>query len=620
MSGIAGFYQVTKDYNRTPQALERLEKMTESLNRRGPKSRNTWLSSHAGLTHTNSHTLSEHYPTQPFILKNQKGCAILTYDGSLTNTAELKNSFPFSDKEAAGSLPSDAELLLTGYLAKGSSFFKKLRGMFSFALYDINTDILYLVRDQLGLKPLFYQETHGELVFGSEAKALFSSGITPEINSDSFGEIFGLGPARTPGNGVFSHMLEVKPGHFLTISPDASTSSGFRIKDTTYWQLTSHPHEDSYNTTIEKAASMVKSSVINNIPSDMRFCTLLSGGLDSSLVSAICSEEQKRKGLTLDTYSFDFTGNHENFKPNSFQSSLDRPFVEQMTAYLGSSHTFLECDSLTQTDDLSKAVDARDLPCMADVESSLLYFCSLVSRRHDVALTGECADEIFGGYPWFHNQALWEKGSFPWSYDMEARTSLLDPDFVKTNHIVEYAQDAYRTSLAKTPYLEEETGEDRRRREVSFLTLEWFMATLGNRMDRTSNYSGIEARCPFADCDLLSYVFQIPWDMKSRGGQPKSLLIEAGKTLLPEQVLLRKKSPFPKTYDKGYELLLAHRLRAVMNNPASPILNIINKDAVDQFLTSPKDYGKPWYGQLMAGPQMLAYLLQTNYWMEKYKL
>lgn len=616
MSGIAGFYQTTEDYSRTPEPQVRLEKMAESLCRRGPKNRNTWISSHIGLVHTSSHILSEHYPMQPFVLKNAKGCGILSYDGTLTNAKELGTALP-----ASGILQpvSDPELILTGYLSMGSSFFHKLRGMFSFALYDSNTDTLYLVRDQLGLKPLFYQQLEHEIVFGSEPKALFASGIKPKLNHDSFGEIFGLGPARTHGNGVFAGMKEVEPGHFLTITP-SSASSGFRCQDTVYWRLSSHPHEDSYETTVEKVSSMVQDCILRNVPTDMSFCTLLSGGLDSSLVSAVCNEECRRRGMSLETYSFDFIGNHENFEPNDFQSSLDRPYVEKMVKHLNSSHIFLECDNLTQTDGLFQAVDARDLPCMADVESSLLFFCSLVSIRHETALTGECADEIFGGYPWFHNQDLWEKDSFPWSYDMDARTSLLDPEFTKEHHILEYAKDAYHTSLSRTPYLPEENAEEQRRREISWLTIQWFMATLGNRMDRTSMYSGLEARCPYADCDLLSYVFQIPWDMKCHNGQRKSLLIETGKQLLPEDVLLRKKSPYPKTYDKGYELLLSNRLRDVIQNPASPLLNIINKKAVEQFLESPKDYGRPWYGQLMAGPQMIAYLLQVNYWMEKYQL
>ena len=247
-------------------------------------------------------------------------------------------------------------------------------------------------------------------------------------------------------------------------------------------------------------------------------------------------------------------------------------------------------------------------------------FCSQVAKTHRVTLTGECADEIFGGYPWFHREELMCQKHFPWSYDMEARTALLREDFLRENHIVEYAQNAYEASLKETPALTGETPPEARRRQIAWLSVRWFMATLLNRMDRTSMHCGLEARVPFADHRILAYVYNIPWDMKCKDGQTKSLLVEAGKEYLPPEVLFRKKSPYPKTYDTGYENLLAGRLRSALNQHHSPLLKIVDKKKVLSFLDSPKDYGRPWYGQLMAGPQMMAYLLQIDYWLERYRL
>ena len=351
--------------------------------------------------------------------------------------------------------------------------------------------------------------------------------------------------------------------------------------------------------------------------SDIPICTFLSGGLDSSLVSAIVSENLGEK--KLNTFSFDFVDNDINFKSNSFQSTRDKPFVDIMNRHINSNHTYLMCDNIEQINCLFKAVDARDMPCMADVESSMLYFCNLVSKSCKVTLTGECADEIFGGYPWFHRQDLLYKDNFPWSYDMSARCSLFKDEFINELNLEEYNYDAYKTSINQCPLLDDENEKDVYRRKISWLNIRWFMMTLLNRMDRCSMYSGLEARVPFADYRILEYIFNVPWEYKCHNNQTKSLLVECGKTHLPPEILYRKKSPYPKTYDPNYEKLLSDMLLEEYSDN-SRLQDIIDYKKLTTFISSSKDYGKPWYGQLMAGPQMLAYILQIGYWLKKYHL
>lgn len=354
--------------------------------------------------------------------------------------------------------------------------------------------------------------------------------------------------------------------------------------------------------------------------SDIPISTFLSGGIDSSLVTAICAKELNKQGKQLNTFSFDFTDNQKYFKANAFQPSQDRPFVEQMVKHCGTNHRFLECGNTQQLSCLYKAVDARDLPCMADVESSMLYFCSQVVTHNKVTLTGECADEIFGGYPWFHNQTVFETDAFPWSQNMEPRQTLLSDALIHDLHMEEYAHAAYEKTINETPLLAKESPVEKRRREIAYLNLKWFMVTLLDRMDRTSMYNGLEARVPFADHRIVEYVFNVPWQMKCPDGVVKGLLRHAGANLVPKEILWRKKSPYPKTYDPSYEKLLGLRLKEVLATPSSPIRTLLDFKKVKAFLDSPSDYGKPWYGQLMAGPQMLAYMLQVNYWLKKYRI
>ena len=613
MCGIAGFYQTSFDYTLHPQWNSRLTQMKDSLKRRGPNEQDTVLYPHSGLAHTRLAIIDLQKGHQPMCKqrKESKHNCTIVYNGELYNMTELRRQL--NQYSLVWETDSDTEVILNGYLACGPAFFRELNGIFAFAIYDSAADQLLLCRDRLGVKPLFYQQTAEEFLFGSEQKALFAGGIRPQLDNDSWNEVLGMGPARTPGHGVFAGMKEVLPGHYLTVKDR-------QIQDIPYWQLEAKPHTDSYQDTVQKVSTLVIDSVERQMVSDVPICTFLSGGLDSSLVSAICARKLAQQGQQLQTYSFDFVDNDKNFQANSFQSSLDRPFVDIMVKHINSQHTYLECTNQKQADYLYKAVDARDLPCMADVESSMLYFCGQVAQQNRVTLTGECADEIFGGYPWFHQPAALQRHHFPWSYQMDARTALLRDDVLAELRLEDYAQNAYNATISATPRLDGENSLEARRREISYLNVVWFMATLLNRMDRTSMYSGLEARVPFADHRILEYVYNIPWEMKCRNGRTKSLLQETGRKLLPTDILYRKKSPYPKTYDPVYEALLRHRLLDILSYPNSPILDIVDPKKVRIFLDTPSDYGRPWFGQLMAGPQMIAYLLQINYWMTKYKL
>lgn len=611
MCGIAGF---TNPYRYYTEEQERFGNVLTKMNRiqghRGPDGSGTSLAPHCGLAHTRLTVIDPKTGGQPMVRRDGSRFCTIVHNGEIYNKKELKEELAASG--AAFATASDTEVILAGFMAEGASFVRRLNGIFATAIWDSRKETLFLFRDHLGVKPLFYMILGDTLVFSSELKALFCyPGNPPVIDQGSLLEVFGLGPAKTSGKGVFKNVKEVLPGSFITFG-----RSGFR--EHTYWKLMSRPHLDSYSETVEKTAFLIEDAVKKQMLSDVPVCTFLSGGIDSSLVTSICARELKKKGETLSTYSFDFKDNSKYFRSNSFQPSEDRPFVEEMAEYCAAKHTFLECDNDDLIDNLCRAVDARDLPCMADVESSLLYFCGQVAQNHKVALTGECADEIFGGYPWFHKKECFEAHAFPWTMDMEPRKCLLLDDVAASLPLEEYAQAAYEKTIAQTPRLSGESEEEARRREIAYLNLKWFMATLLDRMDRTSMACGLEARVPFADIRIVEYVWNVPWGMKCPDGIVKGLLRQAAQGWLPETVRNRKKSPYPKTYHPAYEQLLGKRLLEVLEDPNAPLRGYVDKNKVSAFLRSPSDYGKPWYGQLMAGPQFLAYLLQVNYWLETY--
>ena len=623
MCGIAGFCNFESRFRENEDFYTKiLTDMRKCLSHRGNDQSGHYLKDAVGLSHARLSIRDIENGIQPMVRHLGNHEYAIAYNGEIYNTDELiptlkRAGFVFHTT-------SDTEVILYSYIHFGPDFVNRLNGIFAFAIWDEAKQSLYLYRDRVGIKPLFYyrnstgnansQHNMGTLAFASEPKALFCHpDIKPELSIDGLREVLAIGPARTMGNGIFKNVYEVLPGHYMCYS-----KSG--ISDQTYWDLTAREHADSYDATVEKVSYLVRDAVTRQMVSDVPVCTFLSGGIDSSIVTAIAANYMKEHGETLNTFSFDFKGNDKYFQSNSFQPERDLPYVNIMLKHYQTNHTYLECDETILADALYTAVDAKDFPGMADVDASLLYFCSLVKQHNKVALTGECADEIFGGYPWFYRPELLNRDGFPWSSDTSARTLFLKDDWIASLDLQNYSYDHYKTSLAQAPTLDGESAEERKRRGVAYLNIKWFMQTLLDRMDRTSMYSGLEARVPFADHRIIEYVFNVPWEMKYQNGVEKALLRDATKDLLPPELLHRKKSPYPKTYHPGYEQLLSQRFYQILQDKDAPIAPLIDRNKALSFLKSPKEYGKPWFGQLMAGPQLIAYFIQINYWMKKYHL
>lgn len=613
MCGFAGFCNFTVDYNEDSSTWYKiLQNMNKIQKHRGPDEDGIFLSRFCGMGHVRLSILDLSKGKQPMTRQIGNHISTIVYNGEIYNMPQLRQNLISSGAELT--THSDTEIILTGYLMYGIDFIKQLNGIFAFAIWDESYKILYLCRDRLGVKPLFYTFKSNTLIFSSEIKGILSyPDFKATIDKEGLCEVFGLGPAKTYGKGVFKDVLEVLPGSCLEFK-----KSSFVVKK--YWELESKPHEDNWDTTLEKTRYLVTDAIKMQMLSDVPICTFLSGGIDSSLVTSICNIELKKQNKILDTYSFDFKNNDKNFKSNFYQPTQDRPYVDIMIQYCSTNHQYLECSNNDLFSYLFKAVDARDLPCMADVEASMLYFCEEVARNHKVALTGECADELFGGYPWFHKSECFEADCFPWSMDISPRTMLLKDSIMQKLPLYEYSHEAYINTINEVPTLYGEDNIEKRRREISYLNIKWFMQTLLDRMDRTSMYNGLEARVPFADYRIVEYVWNIPWNMKCKNGQVKGLLREAAVEYLPPKILYRRKCPYPKTYDINYEALLKNELINVLNNNSSPLNIFIDINKVKNYINTPTNYSKPFYGQLMAGPQLLAYLLQINYWIEKYNI
>ena len=593
MSGITGFIRWDGAYSvASDKWSDAVEAMCRTLTHRGgaEETRFRYADAHLAQTTRAGHKRDKVVARLPY--KNGTACIVL--DGELYHSI--------------GTAASVEECILRLVLRDGIEAIEDLNGAFAGAIYLESERRLYLFRDHLGLKPLFYMPQDGGLVFGSEIKAILQyPGVQAAVTREGLCEVLGLGPARRESSGVFEGIYSVLPGHYAVVD-----AGGFR--QVPYWSLGGAPCGDSFEAAATHVTTLVTDAVSRQ--SGGKICTLLSGGLDSSIVTALVASERDKP---IDTFSFDFVDSDKHFAANDFQSQRDRPYVEQMVRLLGTRHTFLECDSAQLADALPDAMRARDLPGMADVDASLLIFSRQMAESHDIALSGECADELFNGYPWFHKPEFVAHDGFPWSRDIAMRTAFLRDDVADALDVPAFEREAYETARSATPAFYAESDREAREKQISFLTIKWVMATLLDRADRMCGAAGLTARAPFADKRIAEYLWSLPWAVKN-AHEVKGILRKAFQGLLPDEILYRKKNPYPKTYNPAYERLLASRLQDVLADSNAPIRQLADAEKVRAFIHAPQDYGRPWYGQLMAGPQMLAYWLQMNAWLQEYDI
>lgn len=608
MCGFVGFANLKENIS----SKTNIYNMNESISKRGPDEDGYYYEEHVCLGHKRLIVVDPDGGKQPMSAMKDGNLYTIVYNGQLYNTKDLRseleeNGFTFDSY-------SDTEVLLKSFIFWKYDVVKKLNGIFSFAIWNSKKNELFLARDHFGVKPLFYTIYNNTLVFASEIKALFKyPGIEAKLDEQSIAELFGIGPARTAGLGIFKNIYEIKPAHFGIFN-----ENGLHIER--YWKLESKVHTDNLGKTCDNVRFLLEDSISRQLVSDVPLCTFLSGGLDSSIITLYSSKYCKKHNLPpLNTYSVDYVDNDKNFVKTDFQPNSDNYYINLMTEKLNTNHHTVVLDTPELASALEDAMIARDFPGMADVDSSLLLFCKNVKQNATVSLTGECADEIFGGYPWFFRADALNSNTFPWSIAITERQNLLNPQIASKVNLKNYIDYRYQESLNEVDILDEDSMETAEKRRISHLTLNWFMQTLLDRSDRMAMYNGFELRVPFCDYRLAEYVWNIPWEMKALHGREKGLLRYIMKDLLPEEIVDRKKSPYPKTWNPTYLATVKNMLTKIMNDSNAPINNLLNRNYILEILeTDGKAFTRPWFGQLMTGPQLMAYLCQVNMWLERY--
>lgn len=609
MCGITGWIDWKQNLREEGKTIE---KMARTMEHRGPDDLNTWVTDKAAFGHARLVVVDPEGGRQPMKKTVREQDYVLVYNGELYNTEEIRAELLRAGYRFNGH--SDTEVLLTAYIEWHEECLNHFNGIFAFAIWDEKKEKLFAARDRLGVKPFFYSEKDSGLLFGSELKAILAHpNVRASIDREGLSEIFGLGPSKTPGHGIYCGIRDLRPAHALTYTKDG-------LKIWRYWNVKSAPHTDTLPDTIAHIRYLLKDAVERQLYADVPVTTFLSGGLDSSGISAIASAYFKQKHRPpLHTYSIDYRGNGQYFKTSKFQPDSDAPYVAEVSEYLGTVHHNLVIGNEQLVAYLRKAIAVRDMPGYADVDSSLLWFCEGIRKEFTVALSGECADEIFGGYPWFHSPETSAKEGFPWMRSTEARQALLNDKWGSRLNLKAYALMRFNETIAETPRLESESAIDARRRELFYLNMNWFMTALLDRKDRMSMGASLEVRVPFADHRIVQYLWNVPWEMKMLGGREKGILRAALKDYLPDDVLYRKKSPYPKTYHPKYTEAVSAWLQQVIDSPGAPLLEFTDKQKLQSIIDTKGDSFKvPWFGQLMSGPQLIAHLAMINEWLETY--
>lgn len=578
--------------------------MLSLLTNRGPDDTNIDYHSHVLLGHKRLSIIDLEGGKQPFQYTYQGVQYSITYNGEIYNMMEVKRKLINEGYHFYSQ--SDVEVVLVSYIAYREKCVDLLDGIFAFVIS--HGDQLFIARDHLGVKPLFYYYKDNMFIASSEIKCILMYLQKAVVNEEGLKELLGLGPSVTPGKTIYKDIYSLRPGHFMKMD------KGF-LETKRYWSLVRKPHSQSYEETVKEVRRLVNESIQQQLLSDVPISCMLSGGLDSSIITAVSSQYVNH----LATYSVDYQDQEKYFKPYDYQTTRDSHYIEEMKDLYDTDHQNVVLTQKDLIQSLKESLIARDAPGMADIDSSFLLFSKEIQKKHKVVLSGECADEIFGGYPWFYKEELYKQEHFPWIRDIDKRVDLFS-DLVKSLGIKEHILRQYQQSLSEIDYQDSNFG-DTNKRKMIYLNIEWFMQTLLTRADSQTMRASIELRVPFASKDIVQYMYNVPWTYMYHQGREKGLLRDAFKDFLPEDIYDRKKNPYPKTHSPVYTTLIKELLKDSLKDETNILYVLFDINKIkDMIENDGKDFTVPWFGQLMMGPQLLAYFYQIYLWGKLYHI
>jgi asparagine synthase (glutamine-hydrolysing) len=576
MCGITGWVSFDRELTGERDVLD---VMTQTMACRGPDASGAWIDGPAALGHRRLAVIDLPGGAQPMSVRTSGGEVVLVYSGEAYNFAELREELRREGERFETS--SDTEVVLRGYVRWGEGVAERLNGMYAFAIWDGRTRRLVMIRDRLGIKPLYVYRTDDGVLFGSEPKAILANPLAERVlDADGLRELFAF--VKSPGHAVWAGMREIEPGTIVTVDADG-------VRERRYWRLETRPHTGDRDQTVAHVRELLDDIVRRQLVADVPRCVLLSGGLDSSTITALAAQQLAEQGERVRTFAVDFVGQTEHFTPDALRPTPDAPYVNEVATHVSSEHADIVLDHGTLADPAVRrtVVVARDTPAgLGDMDASLYLLCKAIRERSTVALSGESADEIFGGYLQFHDPRVQRAHAYPWiamdEWRFDAADTILHPDLRAKLDLAAYRRDTYERALGEIDHLPSEDELECRMRISSYLHLTRFLRYLLDRKDRMSMAVGLEVRVPFCDHRLVEYVYNAPWALKTYDGREKSLLRGAVRDLLPESVLDRVKSPYPSTQDWHYARDLQEQGRELLEAPNDRMFELVDRSWLER--------------------------------------
>lgn len=578
MCGIAGWVSFERDLTQYQAAVDA---MTQTMSCRGPDAGGLWTDRHAALGHRRLAVIDIEGGAQPMTRQLPQGTVSITYSGEVYNFTDLRRELQRRGHEFV--TRSDTEVVLHGYLEWGEQLAEKLNGMFAFAVWDSRVEKLVLVRDRMGVKPLYYFETDDGVLFGSEPKAILANDLAePAVDLAGLREMVSL--TQTPGSSIWIGMHEVLPGGMVVVDRNG-------LREHRYWTLQSRPHEDDQATTVAHVRELLDDIITRQLVADVPRCTLLSGGLDSSVITALAAHQLAESGEQVRSFALDFVGREDDFVGDDLRPTNDGPFARELAEFAGTIHEPIVLDhtSIADPDVRRKVITARDSALsLGDMDTSLYLLFQSIRQHSTVALSGESADEVFGGYRWFFQPEAQQAATFPWLTShlngaSDQVSNRFTPELTAALDVHTYIKDRYAEALNEVEKVEGESAHEARMREMCYLHLTRFVQILLERKDRMSMAVGLEVRVPFCDHRLVEYVYNTPWSLKTFDGQEKSLLRAATADLLPESIKKRVKSPYPATVAPSYTTALLDQARALLSSD-DRVFDLVDRRFVEHLL------------------------------------
>jgi asparagine synthase (glutamine-hydrolysing) len=572
MCGIAGWVSFSSDLT---VRQDTVDAMTGTMACRGPDDSGTWVRTHVALGHRRLAIIDLPGGRQPMAVDTPLGAVAMVYSGEAYNFTELRAELQSRGHKFR--TDSDTEVVLRGYLEWGEALADRLNGMYAFAIWDERDQKLVMVRDRLGIKPFYFYRTADGVLFGSEPKAILANPAVPRVvDLDGLRELVAF--THAPRWALWRGMAEVEPGTIVTVDRAG-------IRERTYWRLEPKPHTDSLETTIDTVRSLMTDIVHRQLVADVPRCVLLSGGLDSSAVTGLAARHLASQGEQLRTFSVDFVGREESFRADEARDTPDTPFIRDVVDLVDPKHQFvtLDASSLTDPELRRKVIAARDMPIgYGEMDTSLYLLFQAIRAESTVALSGESADEVFGGYRWFHDPEVVRTDNFPWLVYQSAmsgdRAAIICPHRRDQLDIPAYMADQYSSAVAAVEHLDSDSAFERRMRTISHLHLTRFVRMMLDRKDRVSMAVGLEVRVPFCDHRRVQYVYNTPWSMKAFDGREKSLLRHATAHVVPPSVQQRLKASYPSTQDPSYNAELQQQAKQALADRDHPAMALVDWD------------------------------------------